>query len=83
MLLPLDYEMQKLLKEQDDKTLQEYFRAIQTEIERRKNDTRKNYERKLTVLFQHMEEEGLTAYVSLPSGFRKLSIKDIEICEDD
>lgn len=84
MLLPLDCEMRKLLAEQDDRTLQEYLCAIQAEIERRKDETRENYERKLTILFQHMREEGFTPYISLPTGgFKRLSVEDIEICEDN
>lgn len=84
MLLPDGYEMRTLLADQSDQTLQEYSRAIQAEIERRKNKVRESYEQKLTVLFQHMKEEGFTPYISLPTGgFRRLSIEDIEICGDD
>lgn len=84
MLLPDGYEMRKLLEDQSDQTLQEYSHAIQAEIERRKDQARESYERKLIVLFQHMKEEGFTPYVSLPTGgFRTLSVEDIEICGDD
>lgn len=84
MLLPHGYEMRTLLADQSDQTLQEYSRAIQAEIERRKDNARESYERKLTVLFQHMKEEGFTPYIALPTGgFRTLSIEDIEICGDN
>ena len=84
MLLPHDYEMRKLLEDQTDQTLQEYSRAIQAEIERRKDKARESYERKLAVLFQHMKEERFTPYISLPTGgFKELCAEDIEICGDD
>jgi len=83
MTLPHDYEMRKLLQDQSDLTLREYSTAIQAEIERRKDESRKGYEFKLAVLFQHMKEEGFNAYFSLPGyGCRKLDIEDIEICGD-
>ena len=83
MTLPDGYEMRKLLQDQSNLTLQEYATAIQIELERRKDEACKRYAFKLNVLFQHMKEEGLTAYICLPDhGTKKLDIEDIDICGD-